>query len=118
VTEITRGKKISTFTPEELLGPLNDVEKKFAPQRLYVAGMFNHLCRRRGLCNHWDMPKSDSVRTACRNIVAMNPGQAARSARRTLAYATESIKVMYPVLPSLRKVSLSGISVLVETTLG
>lgn len=29
---------ISTLTPEDLLGPLNDVEKKYAPQILYVAG--------------------------------------------------------------------------------
>lgn len=35
---ITEGKKISTFTPEGLLGPLNDVEKRYAPPRLYVAG--------------------------------------------------------------------------------
>src|SRR5712691_6096633 len=36
--EITRGKHISILTPEELLGPLNDVEKKYAPARLHVAG--------------------------------------------------------------------------------
>lgn len=29
---------IKEFTPEELLGKLNDVEKKFAPAKLYVAG--------------------------------------------------------------------------------
>jgi DNA processing protein len=29
---------ILTYTLEELLGPLNDVEKKFAPKQLYVAG--------------------------------------------------------------------------------
>jgi DNA processing protein len=29
---------IATYTLEELLGPLNDVEKKFAPKKLYVAG--------------------------------------------------------------------------------
>lgn len=34
----TKGSKITTFTPEELLGPLNDVEKKYAPKKLYVAG--------------------------------------------------------------------------------
>jgi DNA processing protein len=37
--ETTRGTKISSFTPEQLLGPLNDVEQKFAPQRLYVTGV-------------------------------------------------------------------------------
>lgn len=31
-------KKTSTYTLEELIGPLNDVEKKFAPKQLYVAG--------------------------------------------------------------------------------
>ena len=31
-------KKISTYTLEELIGPLNDVEKKYAPKQLYVAG--------------------------------------------------------------------------------
>ena len=31
-------KKISTLTPAELLGPLNDVERRYAPSRLYVAG--------------------------------------------------------------------------------
>ena len=36
--ETTKGGRISTFTPEELLGPLNDVEQKFAPKRLFVAG--------------------------------------------------------------------------------
>jgi DNA processing protein len=30
--------RISSYTPEQLLGPLNDVEEKFAPKRLYVAG--------------------------------------------------------------------------------
>jgi DNA processing protein len=29
---------ISSYTLEELLGPLNDVEKKFAPRKLYVTG--------------------------------------------------------------------------------
>ncbi len=29
---------ISTYTLEELIGPLNDVEKKYAPKKLYVAG--------------------------------------------------------------------------------
>lgn len=36
--EITSGKKISTLSPKELLGPLNDVEIRYAPPRLYVAG--------------------------------------------------------------------------------
>jgi hypothetical protein len=31
-------KKISTCTLEELIGPLNDVEQKYAPRQLYVAG--------------------------------------------------------------------------------
>jgi DNA processing protein len=31
-------KRISVYTLEELIGPLNDVEKKYAPKRLYVAG--------------------------------------------------------------------------------
>ena len=30
--------KTSTYTLEELIGPLNDVEKKYAPKQLYVAG--------------------------------------------------------------------------------
>ena len=30
--------KILTYTLEELIGPLNDVEKRFAPKHLYVAG--------------------------------------------------------------------------------
>ncbi len=32
------GPKITTVSPETLLGPLNDVERKFAPPRLFVAG--------------------------------------------------------------------------------
>ncbi len=39
VMETTQGGKISTFTPQQLLGPLNDVEEKFAPKRLYVTGV-------------------------------------------------------------------------------
>ncbi len=31
-------KKPSTYTLEKLIEPLNDIEKKFAPQQLYVAG--------------------------------------------------------------------------------
>ena len=30
--------KASTYTLEEIIGPLNDVEKRFAPKQLYVAG--------------------------------------------------------------------------------
>jgi DNA processing protein len=29
----------SALTPEQLLGPLNDVEQKYAPKELYVAGV-------------------------------------------------------------------------------
>lgn len=32
------GPRIFTYTLEELLGPLNDVEKKYAPKKIYVAG--------------------------------------------------------------------------------
>jgi DNA processing protein len=39
VRETAQGTKISSFTPERLLGPLNDVEQKFAPQTLYVTGV-------------------------------------------------------------------------------
>jgi len=38
VMETSHGGTISTLTPEELIGPLNDVERKFAPKKLYVAG--------------------------------------------------------------------------------
>ncbi len=31
-------EETSTYTLEELIGPLNDVEKKYAPKKLYVAG--------------------------------------------------------------------------------
>lgn len=31
-------KKTSTCTLEQLIGPLNDIEKKYAPKQLYVAG--------------------------------------------------------------------------------
>jgi DNA processing protein len=31
-------EKPSTYTLEELIGPLNDIEKKYAPKQLYVAG--------------------------------------------------------------------------------
>ncbi len=36
--ETAMGLKISTLTPGQLLGPLNDVESKFAPPKLYAAG--------------------------------------------------------------------------------
>jgi DNA processing protein len=36
--EVLMEKKPSTYTLEQLIGPLNDVEKKFAPKQLYVAG--------------------------------------------------------------------------------
>ncbi|OLC87126.1 MAG: DNA processing protein DprA [Thaumarchaeota archaeon 13_1_40CM_3_50_5] len=36
--ETLKGTKISTLTPQELLGrPLNDVERKYAPPKLYLA---------------------------------------------------------------------------------
>lgn len=38
VTETPGQRKIFTLTPEELLGPLNDVERKFAPQEIFAAG--------------------------------------------------------------------------------
>ena len=38
MTESPIKHKISLLTPEQLLGPLNDVEKKYAPLRLYTAG--------------------------------------------------------------------------------
>lgn len=34
-------RSIFTLAPEELLGPLNDVERKYAPRVLYVAGKYN-----------------------------------------------------------------------------
>ena len=34
-------KKTSTCTLEELIGPLNDVEKKYAPKQLYIAGQLS-----------------------------------------------------------------------------
>lgn len=33
-----KGLRIPTYSLEELLGPLNDVEKKYAPKKLYVVG--------------------------------------------------------------------------------
>jgi len=38
VMETPKGTKTSTYTLEELIGPLNDVEKKYVPKELYVAG--------------------------------------------------------------------------------
>ncbi len=38
VMETPVRQKSSILTPEQLLGPLNDVERKFAPPKLYVAG--------------------------------------------------------------------------------
>ena len=35
---ISAKPKISVLTPEELLGPLNDVEKKYAPLKLFASG--------------------------------------------------------------------------------
>jgi DNA processing protein len=37
--------EVKTFTPEELLGPLNDVERKNAPGRLYLVGNVELLRR-------------------------------------------------------------------------
>ena len=37
MTRMSKGR-ISTYTLEELIGPLNDVEKKYVPKELYVAG--------------------------------------------------------------------------------
>jgi DNA processing protein len=34
----TRGGRILTLTPTQLLGPLNEVERKYAPHHLYVSG--------------------------------------------------------------------------------
>lgn len=36
---------MTTFRPDQLLGPLNDVEQKFAPKELYVAGDVSVLHR-------------------------------------------------------------------------
>jgi DNA processing protein len=36
--EMRQGGGFATLTPEILLGPLNDVEQKYAPARLFVAG--------------------------------------------------------------------------------
>ena len=37
--DVSKGERIQSFTPEDLLGPLNDVEEKFAPKVLYVMGV-------------------------------------------------------------------------------
>jgi DNA processing protein len=36
--EMQTGIKISSYTLEELLGPLNEVEKKYAPKKIFVSG--------------------------------------------------------------------------------
>jgi DNA processing protein len=36
--ETLNGISAFTYTPEDLLGPLNDVEKKYAPKTLYITG--------------------------------------------------------------------------------
>ncbi|MDG6977811.1 MAG: DNA-protecting protein DprA [Nitrososphaerota archaeon] len=36
--ELRQGGDFATLTPEMLLGPLNDVEQKYAPSKLFVAG--------------------------------------------------------------------------------
>lgn len=38
VMETPTRQRFSTVTPEQLLGPLNDVERKFSPPRLFTAG--------------------------------------------------------------------------------
>jgi DNA processing protein len=38
ITDIIKSGKVSTFTPQQLLGPLKDVELKFAPVRLFGVG--------------------------------------------------------------------------------
>src|SRR4030042_4083880 len=38
VMETLKGIKTSTYTLNELVGPLNDVEEKYAPKEIYVAG--------------------------------------------------------------------------------
>jgi len=38
VMETRETKESSTVTPEDLLGPLNDVEQKFAPKSLFIRG--------------------------------------------------------------------------------
>src|SRR3989337_1975092 len=39
VMETAKGEKIYTLTPEELLGrPMNEIENKYAPRKLHVAG--------------------------------------------------------------------------------
>jgi DNA processing protein len=36
--EMQKGIKISSYTLEDLLGPLNEVEEKYAPKKIYVSG--------------------------------------------------------------------------------
>ncbi len=39
--ETLKGIEASTYSLEELIGPLNDVEKKYAPKELYVTGQLS-----------------------------------------------------------------------------
>jgi DNA processing protein len=39
--EKAKGMDISTYSLEQLIGPLNDIEKKFAPKELYVMGQLS-----------------------------------------------------------------------------
>jgi DNA processing protein len=39
--EKAKGMDISTYSLEQLFGPLNDIEKKFAPKELYVMGQLS-----------------------------------------------------------------------------
>jgi DNA processing protein len=39
--EKAEGMDISTYSLEQLIGPLNDIEKKFAPKELYVMGQLS-----------------------------------------------------------------------------
>jgi DNA processing protein len=39
--EKAKGMDISTYSLEQLIGPLNDIEKKFAPKELYVVGQLS-----------------------------------------------------------------------------
>jgi len=41
--ETPKEETFHSFTSEELLGPLNDVEKRYAPERLYVSGNLQHV---------------------------------------------------------------------------
>src|SRR5271157_2252762 len=39
--EKAKGMDISTYSLEQLIGPLNDIEKKFAPKELYIMGQLS-----------------------------------------------------------------------------